>query len=98
MKQKEISPFDAFSEEECKVFSQISVGRKYVLLCILPEKGPRAAKISWRAACGPRVALWPCLLYDIETTEDNLLYRLFVVATIFLSANSLIHIDKIGQK
>jgi len=26
------------------------------------KKGPRAVKISWRAACGLRAALWPCLL------------------------------------
>jgi hypothetical protein len=25
--------------------------------------GSRAAKKVWRAACGPRTALWPCLLY-----------------------------------
>jgi len=30
------------------------------------EKGPRAAKISWRAACGPRAALWPCLGYRLQ--------------------------------
>ncbi len=25
----------------------------------------RATKNVWRAACGPRAALWPCLLYDV---------------------------------
>jgi len=29
------------------------------------SKGSRAAKTSWRAACGPRAALWPPLLYII---------------------------------
>ena len=27
---------------------------------------PRAAKISWRAACGPQAALWPRLAYGIK--------------------------------
>jgi len=26
------------------------------------SKGSRAAKTSWRAACGPRAALWPPLI------------------------------------
>jgi len=34
-----------------------------MLLFLIAEKGPRAAKISWRAASGPRAALWPCLVY-----------------------------------
>ncbi len=28
------------------------------------KKHSRAAKKVWRAACGPRAALWPCLLYS----------------------------------
>ncbi len=31
------------------------------------KKGWRAANISWRAACGPRAALWPCLVYTFES-------------------------------
>ncbi len=42
------------------VFGQISGSRRSMLFFLLPEKGPRAAKISWRAA------LWPCLLYNIH--------------------------------
>jgi len=38
------------------VFDQISGGRISMLLFLLPEKGPGAAKISWRAQ------LWPCLI------------------------------------
>jgi len=38
---------------------QISGSRRSMLLFLLPEKDPRAAKTSGRAA------LWPCLLYAI---------------------------------
>jgi len=39
------------------VFDQISGSRRSMMLFLLAEKGPRAAKISWRAA------LWTCLIY-----------------------------------
>ena len=29
------------------------------------KKGPKGAKISWRAACVPRAALWPPLVYTL---------------------------------
>ncbi len=51
------------------VFDQISGIEKSMLLFLLPEKGPRAAKRSWRAACGQRAALWPCL--EKMTTYDR---------------------------
>jgi len=35
------------------VFDQISGSRRSMLLFLLPEIGPRAAKISRRASCGP---------------------------------------------
>jgi hypothetical protein len=38
------------------VFDQISGSRRSMLLYLLPEEGPRAAKIRWKAA------LWPCLI------------------------------------
>jgi len=44
------------------VIDQISSSRRSMLLFLITEKGPRAAKISWRAACGPLAALWPCLV------------------------------------
>jgi hypothetical protein len=50
------SPFDAFIDS----FDQISGSRRSMLLFLITEKGPRAAKISWRAA------LWPCLVYRLE--------------------------------
>ncbi len=41
-----------------QVIDQISSGKRSMLLFLITEKGPRAAKLSWRAA------LWPCLTYD----------------------------------
>ncbi len=38
------------------VFDQISGSKISMLLFFITEKGPRAAKISWRAA------FWPCLV------------------------------------
>ncbi len=50
------------------VFGQISGSRRSMLLFRLPEKGPKAAKRSWRAA------LWPCLVYQ---KYDHLYQRIF---------------------
>ena len=57
----------SFWDKFCAVFDQICLKIPYVLLYHGNLKGPRAAKISWRAACGPRAALWPCLFYCIKT-------------------------------
>jgi len=46
------------------VFDQISGSRRSMLLFLTTEKGPRAAKISWRAK------LWPCLLYGITWLKE----------------------------
>jgi len=42
------------------VFDQISGTRRSMLLFLITGKGPRAAKISWRAA------LWPCLFFFVD--------------------------------
>jgi len=55
-------PFDAF----LTVIGQISSSSRSLLLFLITEKGPRAAKISRRAACGPRTALRPCLVYNFN--------------------------------
>ncbi len=36
---------------------------------------PRAAKKVWRAACGSRAALWPCLLYYMFFLLNQLLLK-----------------------
>jgi len=44
------------------VSDQIFGNRRSMLLLLLPEKGSRAAKRSWSAACGPQASLSPCLI------------------------------------
>jgi len=52
------------------VFDQISGSRRSMLLFLLQEKGPRAAKISWRAT------LWPCLYYYIRFANYSVIFKI----------------------
>jgi len=51
------------------IIDQISSSKRSMLLFLITEKGPRAAKISWRAA------LWPCLFYAMSTLETACLFH-----------------------
>jgi len=64
--------FNAYWEEVCTFFVQICLNRLKLFTCQSNKKGPRAAKISWRAACGPRAALWPCLPYTVLSLNQSL--------------------------
>ena len=48
---------------------------RLMLLSQITKRGPRAAKISWRAACGPRAALWPRLVYG-NIVNGNIVFIL----------------------
>ncbi len=61
---QKITFFDAYWGEIWTVLVQISINGLIRFAFPSNKEGPRAANLSWRAACGPRASIWPCLSYN----------------------------------